>query len=362
MAITAVEQRSDAVTVGCACTGGMSSLRCRWSWLQCSITCTTPYGDSTATRTWEWGREMNYTATIGDSPPLPSRSSSASMKKSPGIERPGRLSAVSGPQERVQRRTVQQIVDFAPSLPTLDDSAPQMVEQLRNILSFFRALSPDPGVVIEVPQILPEDVSMRTAVRVRNWRNSWENCHRSCLSLRLQGNPSSRSLTVQFRVVVFLVFKVFSQDRATFSQPSRSWTIQFLGRMVVEVFKVCTEDRIQTAFSEQIVEFPIQVEVFEIVSQSRVPQRFLQLLLDSLIKGFFAPFSTGKKVRRSRAPRGQNWVRSRAHGRHELSWGVVPLATTLTAARTSWGTTWGAESSPGAVAGAALCQPTEAFG
>ena len=49
--------------------------------------------------------------------------------------RPDRLFAVSGPQARVPRRTVQQIVDFAP-LPTLDDPAPQMV-----------------GQVIEVPKI-----------------------------------------------------------------------------------------------------------------------------------------------------------------------------------------------------------------
>ena len=46
--------------------------------------------------------------------------------------RPDRLSAVSGPQARVQRRTVQQIVDFAP-LPTLDDPAPQMVVQLPDV-------------------------------------------------------------------------------------------------------------------------------------------------------------------------------------------------------------------------------------
>ena len=42
---------------------------------------------------------------------------------------------VSGPQERVQRRTVQQIVDY-PSLPVLDDPEPLMV-----------------GQVIEVPKI-----------------------------------------------------------------------------------------------------------------------------------------------------------------------------------------------------------------
>ena len=38
------------------------------------------------------------------------------------------------------------------------------------------------------------------------------------------------------------------------------------------------------------------------------------------IKGFLALFPGVKKVRRSRAPRGRNWVRSRAHGRHEVSW------------------------------------------
>ena len=78
--------------------------------------------------------------------------------------RPDRLFAVSGPQDWVQQRTVQQIVDIAP-LPILDDPAPQMVEQLPDVLRFFRALSPDPEQVIEVPTFLPEDVSLRTAVR-----------------------------------------------------------------------------------------------------------------------------------------------------------------------------------------------------
>ena len=53
---------------------------------------------------------------------------------------------------------------------------------------------------------------------LRSWRNSWEKCHRSCLSFNLSNNLSSRSLTVQFlgRELVE-VFKVFSQDRATLS-------------------------------------------------------------------------------------------------------------------------------------------------
>ena len=59
---------------------------------------------------------------------------------------------------------MQQIVDIAP-LPILDDPAPHMVAQLPDVLRFFRALSPDPEQVVEVPAILPEDVSLRTAVR-----------------------------------------------------------------------------------------------------------------------------------------------------------------------------------------------------
>ena len=84
-------------------------------------------------------------------------------EEEPGGSRPDRLFAVSRPQDQVQRRTVQQIVDIAP-LPTLDDPAPQMVE-LPDVLRFFRVLSPDPEQAIEVPKFLPEDVSLRTAVR-----------------------------------------------------------------------------------------------------------------------------------------------------------------------------------------------------
>ena len=41
-----------------------------------------------------------------------------------------------------------------------------MVDQLPDIVQFFRVLSPDPEQVIEVPKILPFDVPMRAALRV----------------------------------------------------------------------------------------------------------------------------------------------------------------------------------------------------
>ena len=87
------------------------------------------------------GREMNYTATIRD--PLPSHTHQSelfelSFEEEPGGSRPDRL---SGPQQQVLRRTVQQIVDL---VPFLDHPAPQMVDQLQDIMRFFDTLLPDP--------------------------------------------------------------------------------------------------------------------------------------------------------------------------------------------------------------------------
>ena len=55
-------------------------------------------------------------------------------------EEPG--GTLSGPQEQVQRHTVDQIVDAVPGLPTLDVPVPLMMEQLVDVLQFFDALIP----------------------------------------------------------------------------------------------------------------------------------------------------------------------------------------------------------------------------
>ena len=51
--------------------------------------------------------------------------------------RPDRLSAVSGPQERVLRRTVEQIVDCVPVVPLLHTSEPQMVDSVVDVLKIL---------------------------------------------------------------------------------------------------------------------------------------------------------------------------------------------------------------------------------
>ena len=60
---------------------------------------------------------------------------------------------------------MQQIVDAVPLVPFLDDPAPQMVDQLQDIMRFFDTLLPVPQQVIEVPKILLDDVPVRTDVR-----------------------------------------------------------------------------------------------------------------------------------------------------------------------------------------------------
>ena len=74
--------------------------------------------------------------------------------------RPAPLSEVAGWQSRVLRHVVGHL-----SVLALDVPVPQMVDQLPDIEQFFRALSPDPEQVIEVPKILPFDVPMHGCAR-----------------------------------------------------------------------------------------------------------------------------------------------------------------------------------------------------
>ena len=68
-----------------------------------------------------------------------------------GGSRPDRLAPVSGPQERVQRHFVQQLVEPVRGVPVLDAPVPQLVEKLEDVLKIFDFLVPVQE--IEVPKI-----------------------------------------------------------------------------------------------------------------------------------------------------------------------------------------------------------------
>ena len=56
-----------------------------------------------------------------------------------------------------------------------------------------------------MPKIMLEDHIPQRTASGSNWWNSWWKCQQSLFS-------SSRPLTFQFRVIVGVVFKVFSQN------------------------------------------------------------------------------------------------------------------------------------------------------
>ena len=79
-----------------------------------------------------------------------------------GGSRPDRLPNVSGPQGRVPRRIVEQIVDSAPVVPLLHAPEPQLVDSAGEVLKILDKLVPDVEQVIDVPMIFPEDYRIRT--------------------------------------------------------------------------------------------------------------------------------------------------------------------------------------------------------
>ena len=75
--------------------------------------------------------------------------------------RPDRLAGVR-PQERILRRTVEQIDDSVPVVPLLHTFVPQMVDQLVEVLRLIDTGVPEQ--VIDVPKITAQDVIPQHAV------------------------------------------------------------------------------------------------------------------------------------------------------------------------------------------------------
>ena len=175
-------------------------------------------------RAGEWGREMNFTATIRDPPPTPQPELFSLCEEELCGTRPDRIPTLSGPQERVVRRTVQQIVDDAvQSLPTLDDSAQQMVEQLVHFFMFFDALILVAEQVIDVPKISQD----------RTWQRLFDFLRQPQTAEQLVEVPTFQFLIV---VVVGRVFKFLPRNRIQ-QRFVEQITLKILFR-VLEVFKV----------------------------------------------------------------------------------------------------------------------------
>ena len=129
------------------------------------------------------------------------------------------------PQGRIQRHTVEYIIDVSLFVQILDVLVPQMGNQLVEVLKMHDTVS----MLSQCPRSLDHPVLFARFSVSRRWRSSWWKCQRMCLSPR---SSSSRTLTFQFpEFVVSLAleaFKVFTQDEVRCSALlNRSLTFQF---------------------------------------------------------------------------------------------------------------------------------------
>ena len=154
MNATVGAQRSGHVSVGCARTGVTSSLRCVWSWPQWSTTRTAPHGDRRQLP--GPGQRETYPATRRQEPPLPAVTTGTQVftldDESVPVteERPAAL-LEPAPQRRVQRHTVEHIIEVLPHVQILDVLLPQVGDQLLEVLRFLDSQVPE--LAIDVPKI-----------------------------------------------------------------------------------------------------------------------------------------------------------------------------------------------------------------
>ena len=200
--------------------------------------------------------------------------------EAPAAERPAPLLEVL-PQEQAQRRTVEQIVDPVLEVPMLQMVAPQMVEQLVDILTPKIVCPPRAArTVLGAPQTVEQLVEAPTIVSLIEV--IWQPVEQPVdIPVRafLPGQYSSSSVE---QIVDIPVphhgfcggFQGFHQDRAHQRVRSRSLTFQF--RTVAGTSKIL------------------------------VSHRFLKKLLGKRFKGFLALFPGRKKVRRWVRARGRN--------------------------------------------------------
>ena len=87
------------------------------------------------------------------------------------------------PQERVQRHTMEHIVDFdccAPVVQILDALVPQTVEQLPDVLRFSTGSRLFPCRLSKCPRFFLRTSLCAQFCVTRSWQNSWWKCRRSC--------------------------------------------------------------------------------------------------------------------------------------------------------------------------------------
>ena len=208
--------------------------------------------------------------------------------EAPAAERPAPLLEVL-PQEWVQRRTVEQIVDPVPVVPMLHVFVPQMVEQLVDILAplDFRVAEQ----VIDAPRIVCPPRAARTVLRAPQTVEQLVEVPTPVSFSSLLQRTVEQNIPVAGGGGAGGGLSGFLPGQNSAASWNRTVDTPSGGG-----FKVFNVDRVQQRFWSRSPCLQFLVEVFKIFSQSRVPQRLLRFLLDTLAKGFFALFPDEKSA------------------------------------------------------------------
>ena len=226
--------------------------------------------------------------------------------EAPAVGRPAPFLEVL-PQERVQQRTAEQIVDPVPLVPLLHDVVPQMVEQL---VDFLTPLDfPVPEQVIEVPMIVCPPRAARTVL----------------------GAPQTVEQLLEAPTIVTLIDVIRQPVEQPVDIPVRAWDgtggrLEDFSSTVEQIavphhgifggFQGFHPGQSTAASSEQIVDIPLPHggPHLQDPGLASLPQE----VAEGAFQVFFALFPVQKKVRKLVRTRGRNCSPSRAHPRGQL--------------------------------------------
>ena len=228
--------------------------------------------------------------------------------------RPDSLAGVR-PQERIQRRTVEQTVD-APLLLTLDSPAPLMVEQLVDVLQFVDALVPVAEQVIEVPKIILEDIPVRTLVRepqlveVPTILTPFIRMLQNVDTLVPRGG---RGASGGLQVFLPGQYSSFTVKQIVDSPVSRGGGRRLQGSLPERSATALTvEQNVDKSFPGESLQDVRRGQ--DSASSSHSPAG----VADDAFEGFFALFTRLKQMRHCLRTLGRHCLGTRAHGRRQL--------------------------------------------